>query len=81
MQTAGQLRNIPLVANARMYSSGANQAADAWTALLHWIVARVGGEWQVLDYPPPSPWTSCGPAPTSAAPSCADCPTPATRGV
>ena len=55
MRTAGQLRNIPLVANARMYSSGANQAADAWTALLHWVVARVGGEWQVLDYPPPQP--------------------------
>jgi ABC-type phosphate/phosphonate transport system substrate-binding protein len=55
MQTADQVRNKSLVANARMYSSGAHQAAQAWTALLHWVVARVGGEWEVLDYPPPRP--------------------------
>jgi len=50
-----EARNMPLVANARMYSTGADQAAQAWTALLRWIVARVGGEWNVLDYPPPRP--------------------------
>jgi ABC-type phosphate/phosphonate transport system substrate-binding protein len=55
MRTTAQLRNNPLVANARMYSTGANQAAEAWTALLQWVVSRVGGEWHVLDYPPPRP--------------------------
>jgi ABC-type phosphate/phosphonate transport system substrate-binding protein len=55
MRTIAQLRSNPLVANARMYSTGANQAAEAWTTLLQWVVSRVGGEWHVLDYPPPSP--------------------------
>jgi ABC-type phosphate/phosphonate transport system substrate-binding protein len=55
MRTTAQLRNNPLVANARMYSTGANQAAEAWTGLLQWVVSRVGGEWHVLDYPPPRP--------------------------
>jgi hypothetical protein len=50
-----EARNMPLVANARMYSTGAAQAAQAWVALLRWIVARAGGAWNVLDYPPPQP--------------------------
>jgi len=54
MLAAGTL-DRPLVANARMYSTGAGQAAQAWATLLRWIVARVGGEWNVLDYPPPQP--------------------------
>src|SRR5262245_23853973 len=55
MRTAQQLPDTPLVANARMYSTGANQAAEAWSALLQWVVSRVGGEWHVLDYPSPRP--------------------------
>jgi ABC-type phosphate/phosphonate transport system substrate-binding protein len=50
-----QTLDTPLVANARMYSTGAAQAAQAWVALLRWIVARAGGAWNVLDYPPPQP--------------------------
>jgi ABC-type phosphate/phosphonate transport system substrate-binding protein len=55
MSAAAGTRDRPLVANARMYSTGAGQAAQAWTTLLRWIVGRVGGEWNVLDYPPPQP--------------------------
>jgi len=52
---AGQSRNQPLVANARMYSTGAAQAGDAWTSLLNWVVARADAPLEVLDYPPPKP--------------------------
>jgi ABC-type phosphate/phosphonate transport system substrate-binding protein len=50
---AGQSRNKALVANARMYSTGAPEAGRAWTSLLNWVAERVGG-FEVLDYPPPN---------------------------
>ena len=52
---AGQSRNEPLVANARMYSTGAAQAGNAWTSLLNWVVAHADAPLEVLDYPPPKP--------------------------
>ena len=52
---AGQSRNEPLVANARMYSTGAAQAGKAWTSLLNWVVAHADAPLEVLDYPPPKP--------------------------
>jgi ABC-type phosphate/phosphonate transport system substrate-binding protein len=54
MRAADQA-NTPLVANARMYSTGAPAARAAWTSLLNWVVARAGGRLEVLDYPPPKP--------------------------
>jgi ABC-type phosphate/phosphonate transport system substrate-binding protein len=54
MRAADQA-NTPLVANARMYSTGAPAAGAAWTSLLNWVVARAGGCLEVLDYPPPKP--------------------------
>jgi hypothetical protein len=45
----------PLVANARMYSTTSREANDAWMALLRWVVARAGGDWQVMEYPPTAP--------------------------
>jgi ABC-type phosphate/phosphonate transport system substrate-binding protein len=55
MRAADQISNTPLIANARMYSSGAPEAGAAWTSLLSWVVARVGCGFEVLDYPPPKP--------------------------
>ena len=55
MRAAELIANTPLIANARMYSSGAPEAGAAWTSLLNWVVARVGGGFEVLDYPPPKP--------------------------
>jgi ABC-type phosphate/phosphonate transport system substrate-binding protein len=45
----------PLVANARMYSTTSREANDAWMTLLLWVVARAGGDWQVLEYPATAP--------------------------
>lgn len=55
MQAAEEILNPPLIANARMYSSGAPEAGLAWTSLLNWVVARAGCGFEVLDYPPPQP--------------------------
>jgi len=55
MRAADQISNTPLIANARMYSSGAPEAGAAWTSLLNWVVARAGCGFEVLDYPPPRP--------------------------
>jgi len=45
---------MPLVANARMYSATATARAD-WKALLAWVLARAGLDWEVIDYDPPAP--------------------------
>lgn len=45
----------PLVANARMYSTTSREANDAWMTLLRWVVARAGGDWQVMEYPASAP--------------------------
>ena len=45
---------LPLVANARMYSSSP-AAAAAWGTLLDWVTQRAGGHWTILDYPFPRP--------------------------
>jgi ABC-type phosphate/phosphonate transport system substrate-binding protein len=55
MPVADEVSNTPLIANARMYSSGAPEAAAAWTSLLNWVVTRAGCGFEVLDYPPPKP--------------------------
>jgi ABC-type phosphate/phosphonate transport system substrate-binding protein len=55
MPVADEVLNTPLIANARMYSSGAPAAAAAWTSLLNWVVTRAGCGFEVLDYPPPKP--------------------------
>jgi ABC-type phosphate/phosphonate transport system substrate-binding protein len=55
MPVADEVSNTPLIANARMYSSGAPEAAAAWTSLLNWVVTRTGRGFEVLDYPPPKP--------------------------
>jgi len=55
MPVADEVSNTPLIANARMYSSGAPEAAAAWTSLLNWVVTRAGCGFEVLDYPPPRP--------------------------
>ena len=43
-----------LVANARMYSATATVRAD-WKALLHWVLAHAGLDWQLIDYDAPAP--------------------------
>lgn len=42
------------VANARMYSV-APAAADAWQALLRWVIAEARVDMTVIDYPAPQP--------------------------
>ncbi|MBV8835062.1 MAG: PhnD/SsuA/transferrin family substrate-binding protein [Alphaproteobacteria bacterium] len=55
MRAVGDILRGPLIANARMYSSGAPAARVAWTSLLNWVAGRAGGAIEVLDYPPPKP--------------------------
>lgn len=55
MRAVGETLDRRLIANARMYSSGAPAARVAWTRLLDWVVVRAGGNLEVLDYPPPKP--------------------------
>jgi len=49
-----------MLANARMYSINA-PAAQAWRALLRWVLARADVDCEVIDHPPPLPlpalWT------------------------
>lgn len=55
--TAAAARSMPavLVANARMYSTTSRAANDAWITLLQQVVARAGGDWQVMEYPATAP--------------------------
>jgi ABC-type phosphate/phosphonate transport system substrate-binding protein len=43
-----------MFANARMYSINA-PAAQAWRALLQWVIGRAEVECEIIDYPPPMP--------------------------
>ena len=45
---------MPLVANARMYSA-TPAVREAWKVLLHWVLARAGLGWEVIDYDAPAP--------------------------
>lgn len=49
-----------MFANARMYSIN-TQAAQAWRALLQWVIVRAEVACEIIDYPPPMPlpalWT------------------------
>lgn len=45
---------MPLVANARMYSA-TPAVREAWKVLLHWVLARAGLAWDVIDYDAPAP--------------------------
>jgi ABC-type phosphate/phosphonate transport system substrate-binding protein len=42
------------IANARMYSA-TPAVRDAWKVLLHWVLARAGLAWEVIDHDPPAP--------------------------
>jgi len=55
LRAVGETLCGPLIANARMYSSGAPAARVAWTSLLNWVAACAGGDLAVLYYPPPKP--------------------------
>lgn len=55
MRTAGQIDPVPLVANARMYSTTSREASDAWMTLLRWVVERADGPWDVIEYPATAP--------------------------
>jgi len=55
MRAADKSLERPLIANARMYSSGAPEARTAWSSLLGWVAAHAGGGIALLDYPPPKP--------------------------
>jgi len=55
MRAADKSLERPLIANARMYSSGAPEARTAWSSLLDWVAAHAGGGIALLDYPPPKP--------------------------
>lgn len=43
-----------IFANARMYAVNA-AVADAWRALLEWVIRRAGVPGEVIDYPAPAP--------------------------
>ena len=44
---------MTLIANARMYSP-CPPAKQAWKDLLHWVLARAGLDWAVVDHDPPA---------------------------
>jgi ABC-type phosphate/phosphonate transport system substrate-binding protein len=45
---------MSFVANARMYSA-TPAVREAWKELLHWVLARAGLAWDVIDYDAPAP--------------------------